>query len=179
MATETQEENQTVEATEETPAKKRFNLGSKKVKVLVLLVVVMGVQLAGLYLFLPSTTSVAPGGEDPGGDGDDVETVEVTIDNFVVYNGVAAPGRRLSINFKLTVAVSVDQEIAFDQAANKDQKAQIRAAVGEVVGDSGLEELNDPRHNVILRKLKERINKELGKSYVQRVFVSGFQVIEQ
>lgn len=176
MAAEELKETQDAEANEDTP-KKKFSLGSKKVKVLVLLVVVMGVQLAGLYLFLPSSTNTAKG-DNEDEESTSVETVEVSIDNFVVYNGIASPGRKLSINFKLTAAVSLDQEVAFDQAANKSRKEQIRASVGEVLGDSSLEELNDPRRSVIRRKLKERINKELGKSYVQRIYLSGFQVIE-
>lgn len=178
MATEPENTTETEEASEETPTKKRFNLSSKKVKVLVLLVVVMGVQLVGLYLFLPSSTNTSNADDENGGEGS-VETVEVTIDTFTVDNALASPGHRLSVSFKLTAAIAINQEVDFDQAANKEHKEMIRDAVGQIVGDSSLEELNDPRRSVIRRKLKERINKDLGKSYVQRIFVSGFRVIDQ
>lgn len=181
MATETLEELQTDEEQlldDAGEPKPRFGLTAKKIKVLLLLIFVMGVEAAGFYVLVPKSPG-NPEGEEAGGSMDNVETVEVSFDSFQVYNGSAAPGRRLYVEFKLTTVVAKSQEVQFELAANKRHKASVKQVVQEVVSSSSLTELNDPRLSVIRRKIKEEINKVLRKSYVNNVILTDYRVSEQ
>jgi flagellar basal body-associated protein FliL len=181
MATDALEEIQTGDELPEDGGqpKRKLSLSSKKVKILLLLVLVMGVEAAGFYMLVPKSTSTNATGEEDAGSMDNVETVEVAFDSFQVYNGSAAPGRRLYVEFKLTTVVAKSQEIQFDQAASKKHKASVKQVVQEVVSSSSLTELNDPRLSVIRRKIKEEINKVLRKSYVNNVILTDYRVSEQ
>jgi flagellar basal body-associated protein FliL len=180
MATETLEEPRADEELEEDgPPQRMLGLSGKKIRILLLLIVVMAVEAAGFYLLVPKSTGSNATGDDAAGSLDNVETVEVAFDSFQVYNGSAAPGSRLYIEFKLTNVVAKSQEIQFDLAANRKHKASVKQVVQEVVSSSSLTELNDPRLSVIRRKIKEEINKVLRKSYVNNVILTDYRVSQQ
>jgi len=181
MATEplVEQQNET-ELPQEAPEEKRkFRFASKNVKILLLLVLVMAVEAGGMFLLLPGPAGGTSSDEEGGLVQKDAETVEVTIDTFSLSNPNAAPGHNIYVEFKLTAVVAENQATAFDLAANKKHKEEVRQAVDWVIGNSSLIELNDPRKTVIRRKIKEEINKVLGTSYVNRVILTGFQHREQ
>jgi len=181
MATETLDDLGTEVETADAggPPPRAFSLSNKKVKTLLLLLLVMGIEAAGFYALVPRSGKSGAAGEDGLGDMASAETVEVAFDTFQVYNGSAYAGRRLYVEFKLTVVVAQSQEVAFDQAASKKHKASVKQAVQEVVSSSNQTELNDPRLSVIRRRIKEEINKVLRKSFVSNVILTDYRVSEQ
>ena len=166
-------EIETEEQTTESPPPRRTFLSSKKIKILALLVLVMGVEAALFYLLVPSPSGGGTG-EKTNEEVQDVDTVEVSIDKFRFNNVLAAPGVSTQVQFELSVEVAKGQEAAFEQAANKKHRASVRQTIQQIILSSSLEELNDPAHSVISRKIKEEINKTLRKSYVNRVILNGW-----
>jgi flagellar basal body-associated protein FliL len=181
MATETLDDLGTKEefADDGEQPKRRFRLSNKKVKTMLLVLLVMGIEATGFYTLVPKAAKPGAAGEDAPGELASVETVEVAFDTFQVFNGSAVPGRRLYVEFKLTAVVAQSQEVAFDQAASKKHKASVKQAVQEVVSSSNLTELYDPRLSVIRRRMKEEINKVLRKSFVSYVILTDYRVSEQ
>ncbi|MFQ5733927.1 MAG: hypothetical protein ACE5KM_18470 [Planctomycetaceae bacterium] len=175
MATDVADEVETdPEQPEETERKRKFQL-SKKAKILLLLVLVMAVEAGGFLLLVPSAGQATD--EVDGADVVDIKTVEVPIDTFRTSNANAAEGSLFSIDFKLTAVVAQDQEAIFKIAATKEHKSRVKYAVESVIARASLKELHDPDHSVILRQIKEKINKTLSKSYVNRVIITEFQII--
>lgn len=159
---------------EGTPRKRLIDFKSKRVRILGLLVLVMLIEAAGFYVLVlgPSNSANVPGDEDELDR--NVKTAEVEVDTFQVTNSTASPGVTQQVSFKLVVEVAQDQQVAFDQAANKTERFRVRGVVGEVIAGANLDELHDPRHSVIKKRLKEEINKLLEKSYVRRAILIGF-----
>jgi len=181
MATDVVEDQQSTadETADESPQPKRLSLSNRKVRVLILLVIVMAVEAVGMYLFIHGRSGSAHAKTDEPDELQSVETVEVPIDTFRAVNTIASPGVGYHVEFKLTAVVARDQEVVFEQAVTKEHHARIHQAVEHVVRSASMEELNDPKLNVIRRKIKEEINKALRKSYVHQVIISGFQPIAQ
>ena len=126
-----------------------FQLSRQKVKVIVLLLVVMGVQMTVGYMLLPEPTTNSMETEDEAADamGDDpaedsIETVEVSLGN---YNPTNSRGVGIvHVAFDLTAILAADNEQALKAAFLETHGARIRSAVIRVIRSSNLEDLNDP-----------------------------------
>ncbi|QDT65639.1 flagellar basal body-associated FliL family protein [Calycomorphotria hydatis] len=181
MATDAPEQAEAaVHASAEAPAKSGGLLANPIVLIAILLTV-MTAEGAILYVILPSPSAAASVDEEElGADIEpEVHTVEVFVDNFTSTNSLAAHGSVIHLNFKLTAIVASSQEIAFDQAANTDNKARVRQAVLKVARKATLEDLNDPSLSTFKRLIREEINKVLRKSYIIEVVISDFKTMEQ
>lgn len=171
MATDVLEQQQTdpeEPQTEERNAKFRL---TKKVKILLLLVLVMAVEAGGFLLLVPGGSA---GPDEESADAADVETVEVEVDNFKASNANAAPGRLFQVELKLIGVVAKDQEVTFRLAATKDHKGLVKQEVESVMASASLEELRDSNRSMIKRRIKEKVNKALGRSYLIKVILNDF-----
>ena len=179
MATEIADDPMTEEPEvqpEQAEEKTSSFLSSKKVKILVLLVLVMGVESAGFFLLVPQTGKRSAGEGDDPSEFDDVDTVEVSLDKINgLVNQIAEPGVSTDVSFSLFVVVATNQETAFNQAW-KGQKAHVREGVEKIILGASSEELRDPAREVIIRRVRENINKSLRKSYVKRVILTHWSV---
>ena len=167
---------------QESAPKKKFDFRSKKVKTFALLLLIMLVEAAGIYVWLPD-----PSAKDNQDDtqnalknaGADVETVEVLIDEFRTTNSRAAvQGSEINLTFTLAAVVSRDAEFDFKEAVQKNHQYRVHQAVEKVCRSATLQELTDPEISTIKRKIKEEINKVLGTSYIIVIIISDWQVRE-
>ena len=185
MATDTDTNPDTVEEQlagvefpdEDQKPKRKFSLANKKIKILLLLILVMGVEAAGFYVLVPSAADNGDSKKNGTGEQKDVEMVEVTIGTFQTTNGQAVPGTQMNVQCEVTAVVALNQEVVFEQAVSKKNKASVGQAIQHVLSGSSLPELNDPRRSVIRRKIREGINKVLRRSYVNEVILTDFRAL--
>ena len=176
---------------ESAPKKKKFDLSSKKVKIMALLLVVMGAQTAVVYLILPSPSDAghdaaaeheggghgnAHGGGHGGSRGD---TAEVDIADFSSTVSTNGGGTIFFVTFKLsaTVAESVREE--FVTLVTQSHKARVNEAVVKVIRKSSMEDLNDPELDTFRRNLRSEINNILPQRYLDEVIIGEFRTMEQ
>lgn len=192
MATETETEviennpDETAEGTEESAVKKPGLLASKKVKVIGLVMIVMFVEAIGMYFLLPAP-SVADDAQgelaatEEGADGEegDIEMKEVEIGAFKTTNTIAAPGSIIHVSFTAIAMVSAENEDSFNTAVKEQYNWRVKQAVSKVIRSSSLEDLNAPSQGTISRLIREEINKVLSKSYVMRVVLEPYTMMEQ
>jgi len=170
------------QATEQEPSPPRkFDFSSKKFKTFALLLLVMLVEAAGIYVWLPDPATNNSSADDSGEFVDEtdstVESVEVKINDFQVTN-TSPENSDLNLEFTLAAVVSRDAEQSFKEAVNDLQKYRVRQAVERVCRSATREELEDPVHSTLKRLMKEEINKILGKSYIIDIIISGYQIRE-
>ena len=174
--------------------KKKFDLNSKNVKILALLLVVMGAQTAVVYLILPSPSD---GGHDAavehegdghgdahgsghgGHGGSHGDTEEVEIADFSSTVSTNGGGTIFFVTFKLsaTVAKSIREE--FVTLVTLSHKARVNEAVVKVIRKSSMEDLNDAELDVFRRNLRSEINNILPQRYLDEVIISEFRTMEQ
>lgn len=192
MATDAAEpENAQVDATDEgaIPASEGSGFVKKILIVAILLFMVMGMQIGILMYFFPGSSSNEPpevdgalsevpaiGDPSNPGLGD---TKEVEIGDFVCTNGIAAQGHAVHVTLRLVAIVPASLSDQFSQVAKKENKFRVRESVDHIIRSSGREDLNDPSLDMIKRRIKEDINKILGKSYVNKVIIADFKLMEQ
>lgn len=192
MATDTAEEVAvdpagTDEITEEAMPGGKFGLNSKRLKLAALLVVVMSVQAAVFYWWVPRAGGsggtdgdlISGAGGNPDNSSNSYETVESEVGKFSCTNSIADPGATIHINFELVVVVAEDQQAEFENLATDVHKNRIRQAVLEVARSANLDELSDPSLSTIKRRIGEEINKALDRSYVRQVIISDYSRMEQ
>jgi flagellar basal body-associated protein FliL len=161
---------------EQAEQKKGSFFSSRKVKVLVLLVLVMGVESAGFFLLVPQASKSSTGGGDDPSEFDEVDTLEISLDKINgLVNQIAEPGVSTDVSFNLIVVVATSQETAFNQAW-KSRKGDVRQDVEKIILGASSEELRDPAREVVIRRVRESINKTLRKSYVKRVILTHWSV---
>lgn len=179
-------------ATVAAPRKAGLNFRSTKVKLLGLLVVVMGIEAAGMYLILPRPSSVLTDGPaadaatddnspdgDPDGTVDPGDGVEVQIDKFNTTNSRARLGSTLHVSFSLIAIVKSNNQQTFTEAANQIHKARVREAVIKIVRSASMDNLNDPDLSVIKRQIREAVNKVLRNSFILDIVIDDFRQMEQ
>jgi|GEM_PF-6509627 len=155
---------------------KRFSLGNKKIKILVLLVLVMGLEGAALYFFLPQANS----GSSQNSDEDQMEaqiddnTIEVEIGKFIVTNNLAMKTVSMHLKFTVTAVVNQQSENDFHQNVSNDHRALVRQTVENVWRNANIGELTEPNLHAIKFKLREKINQILKQDYIRQVLVSDF-----
>lgn len=189
MATETVSESgqeSDIAASEQTAG---GDFMKKMIIVGALLLVVMGVQFFLFWYFLSGNDSgsnnadniaiedspVIGDPQNPGGG----SSTEVEIDDFNCTNGTAAEGQSVHVTFKLVALVASGSSESFSQSAKKDHKYRVLSAVDKIIRSSTLEDLRDPNHDVIKRRIKEDINKILGNSSINEVIIANFKMMEQ
>lgn len=181
------------EGGEQAPAKK-FSLGSKKVKIAALLLVVMGVQTAVVYLVLPRPTSGAQEeegdehaahggdshghGDSHGGHGKGGAAGEVFIADFS-SSVTASGGTIMFVTFTLHAVISSSSKDEFSTLVSDTYKARVQQSVVKVIRMSSMDELNDPNLDVLKRNLKTEINNVLPQRFVNEVIISEFRTMEQ
>ena len=191
MTTETEavENNPDIpaEGTEDSAEKKPGLLANKKVKVIGLVLIVMFVEALGMYFLLPSPSvasddikgELASAEDGIGEDGVDVTVKEIKIGEFKTTNTIAAPGSIIHVSFTVIAMVSAENETPFDTAVNEQYNWRVKQAVSKVIRSSSLEDLNSPSQGTISRLIREEINKVLSKSYVMRVVLEPYTMMEQ
>lgn len=164
------------------PAPKPPLLNGKKLKIALLLLLVMGVQVAIGYVLIPAEATPDPNrnpaaeAEDAQLDAADIDTMEVEIGKFSATNGVGNTGDTVDVRFSVVAIVSRSQGQAFMQAATQDHEFRVREAIEKVARSSSLDDLHDPSLEVIKRKIREEVNKVLRKSYVIQVVINDLRV---
>ena len=147
------------ETSEEQPESRAgFQLSRQKLKIVVLLLVVMGVQMAVGYMLLPApaVTSMESESDTTDGSGETpevgaIDTVEVPLGSYNPTNSNGPTGSVLHVSFDLTAIVAASNKEDLKKAFFDTHGARIRAAVIRVIRSSNLEDLNDPDFNVIKR----------------------------
>jgi flagellar basal body-associated protein FliL len=181
MATDTSEEvSLEIEEEAEKPAPSgKFQISSKTIKILGLLLVVMVVEAVGIYFVLPPPAGTT-GPEKLPTDVPDrvIEVVEVRIDDFNCTNTHANPGGPIYVTFDLVVTVPTKQEEKFRRAATAVHKFRLKQAVDGIIRSSSLDHLGDAELSVIKRKILNEIQKLLSVSYVNEVIISNFRLVE-
>lgn len=172
---------------EETPSRK-IDFGSKKIKIVALLIVVMAVEAAAIYFLVPQPVhSGSPGenngeGTDPGGGGGigdpDLDTAEESIGIFNITVNQSGSGV-IHLTFELVAIVSRDSLDQFKDVIEKEQYHRVRQAIVKVARSSSLEEITDPHLDTMKRLIREEVNKVLGRSYIIEVVFPDFKYIEQ
>lgn len=166
---------------QESAPKKGFDFRSKKVKTFALLLLIMLVEAAGIYVWLPDPSAKDDLDEiqnELENVGSYVESVEVKIDEFRITNSLAASqGSEINLTFTLAAVVSRDAQLDFKDAVKKKQYS-VNESVGRVCRSATLQDLTDPGLGTIKRLLKEEINKVLAKSYIIVIIISDWQVRE-
>jgi len=155
---------------------KRFGLGNKKLKILVLLVIVMGVEGAALFFFIPKVGQVNSDGSEDGStkELDEEDTIEVEIGKFVVTNDQKDGEVSMHLKFTITGVVNRKSESDFRKAVNTDHPALVRETIEGVWRRAEMVELSEPDLGAIKNSLREKINKKLKKDYIRHILVSGF-----
>ncbi len=178
MATDTSEElSLEIEEEAEKPALSgKFQINSKTIKILGLLLVVMVVEAVGIYFVLPPPAGTTGPEKLP----TDVpeHVVEVRIDDFKCANTQANPGGPIYVTFDLVVTVPTKQEENFRRAATVVHKFRLQQAVDGIIRSSSLDHLGDAELSVIKRKILNEIQKLLSVSYVNEVIISNFSLVE-
>lgn len=167
---------------QESTPKKKFDFRSKKVKTFALLLLVMIVEAAGIYVWLPEPSS-KDGLDETQNElenvGSSVDTVEVKIGDFRITNSLAATqGSEINLTFTLAAVVSADAKSDFEEAVKTNFNHRVRQAVEGVCRSATLQELTDPELGTIKRLIKAEINKVLKKSYIIVIIISDWQVRE-
>ncbi len=172
------------ESDQESSPRAAFQLTRQKLKVILLLLAVMGVQMAIGYTLLPKPTGSTMTAADESADGitDDsdqstVDTVEVPLGSYNPTN--SRGGGIIHVSFNLTAIVASENVQPLKDAFNDTHGARIADAVIRVVRSSNLEDLNDPDSYVIKRKIREEINKVLPKTLIIEVVLDKFQMMPQ
>ena len=163
------------DASPEEPTKK-FGLGNKKLKILVLLVIVMGVEGAALFFFIPKVGNGNSSETDDRSNKevDEEDTIEVEIGKFVVTNDQKDGEVSMHLKFTITGVVNRKSESDFRKAVNSDHPALVRQTIESVWRRAEMPELTEPDLRAIKNTLREHINKQLKTDYIRQILVSDF-----
>lgn len=152
-------------------------LGNKKIKILALLVLVMGVEAGAMLLLLPAASSKGSSGTGEKEEADeDEETMVVEIGKFQYPNKRAAAAPTY-VKFTLKAKIAKSQEVDFLQKAKKDYEAEVHEVVQSIILAADAPELEDPMHVAICNKLREEINKIIKKSYIKRIILNDWSAV--
>lgn len=174
-------------AAEAAPKKKL--LGSKKVKIALIVVVVMALQAVAAALLLPKgqatpaagqSAEASHGGEEPKGEKAEKtdNLIEAEIGSFSVSLEENS-GILWNISFKLYATVAKEAKSEFEDLVGERYKAHIKQAVVKIVRRSSIEDLRDPQLDLFKRNLKTEINNVLPERYVQEIIVFDIRTMQQ
>jgi uncharacterized protein HemX len=150
-----------------------------KVGGLLLIVIVLQVGISYWLLSPDQPEEVAEETISKDSENLQVNTAEVSIDNFSVTNNIAEPGATIHVTFNLVALVEQGAASDFEAMVKENNKARVKQAVIEVVRKSSLTDLNDPQLSTMKRMMKEAINKVLKKSYIIETVISEYRTMTQ
>ncbi len=180
---------------EETPAEAPATKASgggffKKILIVtVLLLTFTGINIGVLWYFLGSSAKTevptvegalpeTPVIGDPANPGLN-DYVEVELDDYSVTNTTAAQGHTIHVTFKLIGLVSKTSQTQFELVAHKEKRNQVKEAVERIIRSASLNDLKDSQLDFIKRRMREDINKTLGNSYINKILIVEFRIMEQ
>ena len=150
-----------------------------KVGGLLLIVIVLQVGISYWLLSPDQPEEVAEETISKDSENLQVNTAEVSIDNFSVTNNIAEPGATIHVTFNLVALVEQGAASDFEAMVKENNKARVKQAVIEVVRKSSLTDLNDAQLSTMKRMMKEAINKVLKKSYIIETVISEYRTMTQ
>lgn len=105
--------------------------------------------------------------------------MEVELDDYSVSNTMAAQGHTIHITFKLIALVSSASKAQFETSAKQDKRNQVKEQVERVIRSASLNDLKDSQLDFIKRRMREDINKILGNSYINKIVIIEYRLMEQ
>jgi len=168
-----------------------------KLKAILFISVVIGVECLVAYLYIPSTaeTTAMAGatlGLDPetgeltenpfekqeSQEDDGVETIEVDLGSFSVTAFQPVSNSTLRIDFHLygTIALADEQEFIRQMEENRHR---IREAVIVTIRSADITDFTEAQLGLIKRRVLEKINRLLGAPMLRGVIFSDFAFMEQ
>lgn len=191
MAQEPSAPNENPQAEEQTPAPatKRNLFG--KIKIVLFVVLVIAVECAVAYWFLPQTAETAAlagsavenKGESKTNPKKETEKepnsqVEVDLGEFNVTAYQPASNTTLRIDFHLYGTVAAAEQKEFMTRLEENQH-RFREQVIVTVRSSEITDLTDAGLGLVKRKIMDKTNRMLGKQLLQTIIFSDFSFIEQ
>ncbi len=172
-------------AAEAAPKKKL--LGSKKVKIALIVVVVMALQAVAAFLLLPKGQATPAAGQSAeasshGGEVAKTEKADNLIEAEIGSFSVSLEensGILWNISFKLYATVAKEAKSEFEDLVGERFKAHIKQAVVKIVRRSSIEDLRDPQLDLFKRNLKTEINNVLPERYIQEIIVFDIRTMQQ
>jgi flagellar FliL protein len=191
MAQEPSAPNENTQAEEQTPAAatKRNSFG--KIKIVFFVVLVIAVECAVAYWYLPQTAETAAlAGSAVENKGESKTTpkkeaekepnsqVEVDLGEFNVTAYQPASNTTLRIDFHLYGTVAAAEQKEF-MTRLEENLHRFREQVIVTVRSSEITELTDAGLGLVKRKIMDKTNRMLGKQLLQTIIFSDFSFIEQ
>lgn len=159
-----------VDSTQEEPGSR----GKLRSALITLAILILAGQGVGIYVLMTKSNADEEEVEAPV----QVETSEVSLENFNCTNNVAVPGADTNINLFLVVTIA-DENLSEFTTANGKRPASIRQAVLEVLRSSTQDELQEHKLPTMKRRIKQQINKVLEKDWVEDVVIPEFRTHKQ
>jgi flagellar FliL protein len=188
--------NQTPEGGEQAPAGGRRSL-LPKLMVLAFVAVIVLVECAVAYLFLPSSSDIAaqaavvakpaekPAHEKPAHEKEHApegpegpSQAEVDMGEFSLTAFQPTSNSTLRIDFHLFGTVRAGEEKEFARLM-EESKHRIREQVLMTVRSADITDLADPGLGLVKRQILDKTNRTLGKPLLHAVIISDFSFVEQ
>ncbi len=161
----------------------------KLIMVSVLLLVFTGINIGVLWYFFggskPTEVAVVDGAlpespaiGDPSNPGMN-DFTEVELDDYSVTNTTAAQGHTIHVSFKLIAIVSKSSQTQFELVVRKESKNRVKEAVERIIRSASMNDLKDSQLDFVKRRMREDINKNLGNSYINKIVIIEFRLMEQ
>jgi flagellar FliL protein len=182
-------ENPQAEEQTPAPASKRSSFG--KIKIVLFVALVIAVECAVAYLYLPQTAETAAlAGSTVENIGESKTTpkkeaekepnsqVEVDLGEFNVTAYQPASNTTLRIDFHLYGTVAAAEQKEF-MTRLEENLHRFREQVIVTVRSSEITDLTDAGLGLVKRKIMDKTNRMLGKQLLQTIIFSDFSFIEQ
>jgi flagellar FliL protein len=164
----------------------------RKAKLLIFAALVVAVECAVAYLYLPGVAEATdmpapppkpkahalPVPDEKSAESHHEGQVERELGQFSVTSFQPATSTALRIDFTLYATIAAEDGEHFDLAMEH-SRHRIRDQIIVIVRSCDLDDLTDAGLGLIKRRILEKTNHTLGKQYVKAVFFSDFSFIEQ
>lgn len=176
------------EGTESVPQGSRFSLAAK-IKLLLFALAVVVVECVAAYLYIPAASDAQPMADGRQADADleagleggpqiGEDRLEVLLGDFTITSYQPISETTLRVDFTLYGTIDPEEDEPF-RTAMKQSENRIRDQVNAIVRNSKLNDLTDAGLGSIKRQILARINRMLGKPYLEMVIFSDFSFLEQ
>jgi flagellar basal body-associated protein FliL len=108
---------------------------------------------------------------------EDETEVEVKIDSFNCTNRSADEGSDIHVNFELWALVNRKLQLDFKADLKDVHKNRVKQSVEEIIRGAELHELDQGDKKDLKRKMKDRINKVMGRSYVAEILIVDYRTM--
>ncbi len=103
--------------------------------------------------------------------------VEVKIDSFNCTNRSADPGSDIHVIFELWALVNRKLALDFKADLKDIHKNRVKQSVEEIIRGAQLHELDQDDKKDLKRKMKDHINKVMGRSYVAEILIVEYRTM--